>query len=305
MPEEPFLPPSIPTTPPALPTPVPTKPPLWTPLTVGVISVVSALLVAGVIQGVVLVLFAGIHKMKPGHMPDFMAVFEKLAEQPWGLLVVFLPGQFTMLAAALGAGMLSPHPLKTRLGFTRSLLPWWSLPLLLGGTIFAGEIGGVLVQSLFRDPGPNLRLLHHIMQEAQGVNFALLVVLVCVVPPIVEETLFRGYIQRRLLQRWHPAAAIATSSAFFVAAHFDPIHVLAIIPLAVWLGVVAWRSDSLWPSILCHAAQNSFALWAARQTKSLEFGVTLLDVVILAGTAALMAGAIIMMRRMPAPAVRV
>ncbi len=237
-------------------------------------------------------------------MPDLMGLMEKLIDHPLGLLVLFLPGQLTMLAAAMGAGLLSPQPLKTRLGFTRSALPWWSIPLLLGGTIFAGEIGGILVQSLFRDPGPNLRVLMHIMQSAQGSRLVLLAVLVCVLPPLVEETLFRGYIQRRLLQRWSPAAAIATSSVFFVLAHFDPVHVLAVIPLAIWLGVVAWRSDSLWPSILCHAAQNSFALWTARHTQTMEFSMTQFDLVILAATAALAAAAIIIMRRYPPPAVR-
>lgn len=297
MPEEPFLPPP-------LPPPSPSKPPLWTPLTVGIISVTSALMIAGIIQGVALVLIGGL-KIHSGKMPDLMGLMAKVIDHPLGLLILFLPGQLTMLAAALGAGALSPQPLKSRLGFTRSALPWWSLPLLLGGTIFVGELGGLIVQSLFRDPGPNLRLLTHIMQSAQGSRFVILAVLVCVLPPIVEETLFRGYIQRRLLQRWHPAAAIATSSAFFVVAHFDPVHVLAVIPLAVWLGVIAWRSDSLWPSMLCHAAQNSFALWIARHTRAIELSVTPLDFVILGATAVFAAAAIIVMRRSPSPAVRV
>lgn len=303
MPEEPFLP--SPNAPP-VPGPPPAKPPLWTPITVGIISVTSALMIAGLIQGVALVLIGGIERPH-GKMPhlDLMGLMQKLIDHPLGLLVLFLPGQLTMLAAALGAGLLSPQPLKARLGFTRSVLPWWSIPLLLGGTIFAGEIGGVLVQSLFRDPGPNLRLLTHLMQSAQGPKLVLLAGLVCVLPPIAEEMLFRGYVQRRLLQRWHPAAAIAASSVLFVLAHFDPVHVLAVIPLAVWLGVIAWRSDSVWPSMLCHAAQNSFALWIARQTHALEMGVTMLDLAILGTTAAFMATALIVMHRHPAPAVRV
>ena len=56
------------------------------------------------------------------------------------------------------------------------------------------------------------------------------------------------------------------SSTFFGVSHFDPVHILAVVPLGVWLGVVAWRSDFFLPSMLCHFAQNSFALSGTRLT---------------------------------------
>jgi hypothetical protein len=34
----------------------------------------------------------------------------------------------------------------------------------------------------------------------------------------------------------------------FTAAHLDPGHMLGVLPIGVWLGVVAWQSGSLWPS---------------------------------------------------------
>ena len=39
-----------------------------------------------------------------------------------------------------------------------------------------------------------------------------LFVLVAVLTPIAEELFFRGYVQRRLLQRWSPAAARSVST---------------------------------------------------------------------------------------------
>lgn len=287
--------------PPPLPVPPPPPAPrIWPALTVGAISIPFALLVAGIIQGVALIAIGAIHPTTKSF--DLMAGVEKLTDHPWGTVVMLLPGQLCMLAAALGAALLSPHSLVARFGYTRSALPWWTLPLLVGGTFFAGQLGGLLVQSIFDDPGDNLRMLIRLMQKPHGAELAMLAVLLCVVPPFVEETLFRGYIQRRLLQRWHPAAAIAASSVFFTLAHFDPVHVLAVVPLAVWLGIVAWRCGSLWPAMLCHAAQNSFALWGARQGDPLAMEITSFDLIVLSVSATLTLGAIAVMRRHPAPA---
>jgi membrane protease YdiL (CAAX protease family) len=37
----------------------------------------------------------------------------------------------------------------------------------------------------------------------------LLSIILSVIPALVEESLFRGYLQRRFLQRWSPAVAIS------------------------------------------------------------------------------------------------
>jgi membrane protease YdiL (CAAX protease family) len=94
-----------------------------------------------------------------------------------------------------------------------------------------------------------------------------------VVPGIVEELLFRGYLQSRLLQRWPPLLAVGASALIFSAAHLDPIHVLGVIPLGVWLGTVAWRAGSVWPAILCHAVNNAVAVAAVavQDNSTLEF----------------------------------
>lgn len=276
----------------------PERPRVWSALVVGAITIPVALIVSGIVQAFALVALGAFRKgVKPQHI---MAVLERIIDQPWGPAALILPGQLTMLAAVLGAALLSPRKLAPRLGFVRSALPLWSLPLLVGGALFAGQIGGIVVQWLFPDPGPNLRLLLHMMQKPQGWGVVGLVLMICVLPGLVEESLFRGYIQRRLLERWHPAWAIAASSVFFTAAHFDPVHVLAVVPLAVWLGVVAWRCGSVWPGMLCHAVQNAFAVWSARHGDALEMTIEPRDLVLLAITAVLAVAALMVMRQHPA-----
>jgi membrane protease YdiL (CAAX protease family) len=79
---------------------------------------------------------------------------------------------------------------------------------------------------------------------------------IAVVPAFMEELLFRGYIQGRLLQRWPAWVAILVTSVLFALMHVAPHAVAAAFPLGLWLGVLAWRTGSVWPGIVCHAFVN-------------------------------------------------
>ncbi len=98
--------------------------------------------------------------------------------------------------------------------------------------------------------------------------------------------LFRGYAQRRLLQRWHPAAAVGVSSALFAAAHLDPVHVVGVVPLGIWFGIVAWLTGSIWPAIICHTANNAAAVLLTNAAPELATEPVELS----AGTVAMFAG---------------
>lgn len=52
------------------------------------------------------------------------------------------------------------------------------------------------------------------------------------IPALVGETLFRGYLQRRFPKRWSPAVAISVSTLPFALMHMDSLeHIIAIVPL--------------------------------------------------------------------------
>jgi membrane protease YdiL (CAAX protease family) len=131
-------------------------------------------------------------------------------------------------------------------------------------TPVVGFGSSVLLSLLVDEPSEQLRLMSDMMRtHAQGGFVVVLSLLVIGVPGIVEELLFRGYLQSRLLRRWPPVAAIALSTLLFAAAHMDPLHVVGVMPLGIWLGVVAWRTGSVWPAVLCHASNNAVALVGA------------------------------------------
>lgn len=86
----------------------------------------------------------------------------------------------------------------------------------------------------------------------------LLLVSTVIVAPICEEMMFRGYVQRAYEWR-NPWTGIAVGGAIFALYHLRFQGAMALFPVAFALGFVAWRSDSLFPGILLHAAYNSIA----------------------------------------------
>jgi len=164
-------------------------------------------------------------------------------------------GQLAMVLTILVAARLSPIPWRERLG----LLPARSTAKVnlfaMVGSLTPLAIGFVLAGALsWLLPGdPSVQAL------LEGLTFAewvLFILFLATVPAVVEEILFRGYIQRRLLQRWRPLSAIGTTSVLFALMHVMPQAVVALLPLSVWLGVVAWRAGSVYPTMLCHAFIN-------------------------------------------------
>ena len=53
---------------------------------------------------------------------------------------------------------------------------------------------------------------------------------------------------------------IGTASLIFAAAHLEPLHVLGVLPLGVWLGLIAHQSKSTWPAMAAHVLNNSLSV---------------------------------------------
>jgi membrane protease YdiL (CAAX protease family) len=88
------------------------------------------------------------------------------------------------------------------------------------------------------------------------------IVLASLVAGICEETGFRGYMQRPLEERYGAVPAIAITTLSFVGMHFDQAWIGALCAPAVLasviLGVLAYASRSLIPSMIGHAVMDVF-----------------------------------------------
>lgn len=85
---------------------------------------------------------------------------------------------------------------------------------------------------------------------------------IAVVAPIVEELLFRGYLQTALSRRMKPWMAIVLSSALFGAIHFQPLAFPILALLGAVFGYLYHRTGSLKVNIALHMANNAFAFLA-------------------------------------------
>ncbi len=177
------------------------------------------------------------------------------ADSPVGFIVLNLAMEGAFAFVAVLAAVASVTPVRRQLGLIRASVHGWGYAALLLGALACAAVGeglSMLVPVQMIDASG----LRAQMTWADGVLF---VGCLAIVPGFVEELLFRGYLQRRLLQRWRPGPAIAVSTLLFALAHFDPKHMVFAAALGLWLGVVAWRTGSIWPAVFCHAGVN--AVW--------------------------------------------
>ncbi len=77
-----------------------------------------------------------------------------------------------------------------------------------------------------------------------------------VTAPVSEELLFRGYVYKGLERGWGWAVATLVSGLFFALYHADPLHVVGVLVIGLYLGWLRHLSGSLWTCIAAHALNN-------------------------------------------------
>jgi membrane protease YdiL (CAAX protease family) len=97
-----------------------------------------------------------------------------------------------------------------------------------------------------------------------AVTVLMWVVMSAIVTGVVEETSFRGYLQRPIERRHGPAIAILITGSVFGFAHFaHPEVVVALLPfyiaVAAVYGALAYFTDSTLPGMVLHAGGNMFS----------------------------------------------
>jgi uncharacterized protein len=190
------------------------------------------------------------------------AAQRELANQPLGP-VLFLAPHLVFVLVACALGFLSRVPFVERLALRPLRVPAGTLLLVACGML--GVQGLVVSLAPFLgQPSDHLQFLTDVVREPEGGRAVFVALLVTLVPAFCEELFFRGFVQSRLVAVWPPGAAILLTSVVFALVHIDAQHVIAVLPIGLYLGWAAWRSGSVWMSMLLHALNNLAAVLLGR-----------------------------------------
>ena len=104
------------------------------------------------------------------------------------------------------------------------------------------------------------RRAEDIVATAPGAWILLLVVIVVVGAPIVEEIVYRGSMQTGLVKHAGTAVGVVLTAAIFAAVHLSPVEFPGLFVFALLLGVLRQRSGTLGAPIIAHMAFNATGL---------------------------------------------
>ncbi|MCB9923085.1 MAG: CPBP family intramembrane metalloprotease [Planctomycetaceae bacterium] len=224
---------------------------IWTAFVVPLLGLVLALAFQAIIAGAAaaVLLSHGVDKSQlHPQITDWLT-------SPGGGLALFIGGQVGLVVPALFAAVRSSESWRTRLGLVpgRKLILVSLVVALASALPMTVGLGLAELAARTFPPDEGTLRFFGLLTPTSGFVF---VVTTALLPGFFEEMLFRGYVQRRLLERWHPMWAIGVTTLMFSLVHGAPYQIVAVIPLGIWFGVVAWRTGTIVPTIISHAFVN-------------------------------------------------
>jgi len=171
----------------------------------------------------------------------------------WGLLL----GTVVMVLPALLFAFLRPFPFRTTFRWRRTDVRCLAAAGLVGlGMGPAMDELDRLIQRLIPMSPDLLRALESAVRFQTIPEMLILVAAMVVAAPFAEEMLFRGLLQGTLERTGNVNKAVLSTSLLFTAIHFNPWWTVEILITGVFLGVLTWRTNSIFPAIVLHAVNN-------------------------------------------------
>ena len=102
-----------------------------------------------------------------------------------------------------------------------------------------------------------------LVDRASGGSMVLLVLMVCVGAPIVEEIVYRGFLQRSFAARTSMVVAWLVTAAWFAIIHFRPLEYPGLFVFGLVTGACLMFTDRLGMSWAAHIGFNATGLLLA------------------------------------------
>lgn len=106
------------------------------------------------------------------------------------------------------------------------------------------------------DEGALTETANDLVDRANGALLPLLVMLVVIGAPIVEEIVYRGLLQRPLLNGFPAPLVIVFVAAVFALIHFRPVEYPGLFAVGLVFGVCAWRTGRVGLAVAAHIGFN-------------------------------------------------
>ncbi|WP_186557816.1 CPBP family intramembrane glutamic endopeptidase [Hyunsoonleella aquatilis] len=169
-----------------------------------------------------------------------------------------------------------------RLGLRKPKLSVLDISALALGSLFFGWMARQLALKLFSFFGHLAETKELPVFENLTTGWGILMILtIAIAPGFVEEIAYRGFLQRGLIKKHSPFLAIFISSVLFGLAHITPQEIVFTFFMGLWLGIISYRTNSIWPTIFCHITVNGWSsaymvgkqLWTFPVTPPMVFNV--------------------------------
>jgi|GEM_PF-160565 len=133
------------------------------------------------------------------------------------------------------------------------------------GFLFPMMLGSMFISEFFTEfiptTGKFFQRYYEILEKSMGVLFddpVTMVFSVSIFAPLLEEIVFRGIIQRGMMNKGvKPVKAIVISSLIFGIIHANPWQLVGAFILGLMLGYAYYKTGSLLIAILLHAFNNT------------------------------------------------
>lgn len=123
--------------------------------------------------------------------------------------------------------------------------------------------GASAALSIFLDAAGEQGLVPASWDSSRALPFVANALVVIIAAPVVEESLYRGLGMGLLMPYVGPAVAILLTGLVFGLAHGLVLGLPVLTVFGVTLGVLRWRTGSVYPGMAVHATFNALALVAA------------------------------------------
>jgi membrane protease YdiL (CAAX protease family) len=133
-----------------------------------------------------------------------------------------------------------------------------SVPLGLSIGVLTDEIDRI-IQIFLPTPEIFLKYLDSLKADTP-LDWILLIMGVVIIASISEEILFRGFLQVSLERKGDITRAVILSSVTWTIIHVNPYWAIQIFITGVIIGFLAWRTNSVYPTMIVHATNNFISL---------------------------------------------